>query len=440
MHLLPEQIQQSLRQNGIEQLNEMQLASMEAHRKADNIILYSATGTGKTFAYLLPLIERLQTDCDTVQAMIIVPARELAIQIETVFKSLHSGFKITCCYGGHSMTVERNNLQEHPAVLVGTPGRLAYHMRKGTVEGFRIPQIIIDEFDKSLEFGFLPDIEDIFRNLPKLRRRTFTSATELEEFPALCKFTDPTILNFTSKIKAVNLKIFTVTAIGNDKLDTLRKLLSSCSGERTLVFCNHREAVERVSELLGELQVHHARFHGGMEQYDREVSLVKFRNGSSNILITTDLASRGIDIPEIMNIVHYQLPVTADVHTHRNGRTARMHASGKAFYVLSEKGYLPDFIPGKFPEAKFAENIALPERPEWESLHIGLGKKDKVNKVDIAGFLYKQGGLEKDEVGQIDMFDFTAIAAVKRSKIDVLIRELKDERLKKKKIKLGIVR
>ncbi len=440
MHLLPEEIQQSLRINGIEQLNEMQLASMAAHRKADNIILYSATGTGKTFAFLLPLIERLQSDSDSVQALILVPARELAIQIETVFKSLRSGFKISCCYGGHSMQVERNNLQEHPAVLVGTPGRLAYHMRKGNVDTFRIPHVIIDEFDKSLEFGFLADIEDIFRHMPKVRKRTFTSATQLDDFPAVCKFTDPVVLDYTTGGKVVNLEIFTVRATGNDKLDSLRRLLSACSGERTIVFCNHREAVDRVSELLGELRIHPARYHGGMEQHDREISLVKFRNGSCNILVTTDLASRGIDIPEIMNIVHYQLPATADVHTHRNGRTARMHASGKAYYMLGEQGYLPDFIPGSFPEAKFPQTLPPPARPEWESLHIGLGKKDKVNKVDIVGFLYKQGALAKDELGQIDMFDFSAIAAVKATRIDQLIRDLKEERLKKKKVKLGIVR
>jgi superfamily II DNA/RNA helicase len=204
-----------------------------------------------------------------------------------------------------------------------------------------------------------------------------------------------------------------------------------------LVFCNHREAVDRISDLLWNRGIIHDIFHGGMEQEDRERSLLKFRNGTHQLLITTDLASRGLDIPEIEYIVHYQLPHNEEAFTHRNGRTARMHAKGTSYLILSEDEKL-DYLKGKQEVEELPEKLSLPEITPWATLYIAAGKKDKINKVDIVGLLLQKGELAKDELGLIEVLDNTSYAAVKRKQIEKVVNRLKGEKIKNKKVKIEV--
>jgi ATP-independent RNA helicase DbpA len=431
-------IKKALENLRITALNEMQHAALNAADKSDMILL-APTGSGKTLGFLLPILNLLDVDIPLVQVLIMVPSRELAIQIEQVFRTIGSGFKVSCCYGGHATKIEKNNLIQPPAVLIGTPGRIAYHLRNGNFKTEAIHTLILDEFDKALEFGFQTDMAAIIGQLEHLKKRILTSATKMEQIPAFTGVSNPTVIDFLSnKTNIPDLQLKAVMSPAADKLDTLFALICKIGSKATLVFCNHREAVDRISDLLWDRGIVHDVFHGGMEQDDRERALLKFRNGSHRLLITTDLASRGLDIPEIEYVIHYQLPHNEEAFTHRNGRTARMHAKGTSYLILTEDEKL-SYIPQ--PEIEgLPDKLKLPEPAPWVTLYIAAGKKDKINKVDIVGLLLQKGKLAKDELGLIEVLDHSSYAAVKRDKIEKLVQLIKAEKIKNKKIKIEISR
>jgi ATP-independent RNA helicase DbpA len=432
-------IKKALENLKITALNEMQNAALSADPKRD-LILLSPTGSGKTLGFLLPLLKTLDPDIHLVQVLILVPSRELALQIEQVFRTIGSGFKVNCCYGGHSTKIEKNNLSQPPAVLIGTPGRIGHHLRFGSFNPEAVHTLILDEFDKSLEFGFQTDMTGIIRQLEHLSKRILTSATRMKDIPDFTGVSNQIELDYlTNKTNTPDIKLKAVIAEAADKLDALFALICKIGNKATLVFCNHREAVDRISELLWDRGIIHDIFHGGMEQDDRERALLKFRNGSHRLLITTDLASRGLDIPEIEYIIHYQLPHNEEAFTHRNGRTARMHAKGTAYLILNEEEK-QDYLKQKPEIEELPEELTLPEITQWVTLYIAAGKKDKVNKVDIVGLLLKKGELPKDDLGLIEVLDNTSYAAVKRTKIEKLVQRIKGEKIKNKKVKIEISR
>ncbi len=429
-----------LKHFNIKELNEMQKVMLETISKPNDVVLISPTGSGKTLGFLLPIIQLLDADKDGVQVLIIVPSRELAIQIEQVFKQMSTSFKINCCYGGHSVRIEENNFQHPPAVLVGTPGRISHHLRCKNLNVDNVHTLILDEFDKSLEFGFKDEMEFIIEQCKHLKKRILTSATALEDIPKFVGIKHSIELNYTTEHKELksSLVIKSVRVEGDDKLEALMLLLGKIQAKSTIVFCNHRDAVNRISEQLELHGVGHGYYHGGLEQIDREKTLIKLRNGSINLLITTDLAARGLDIPEIEAVIHYQLPTTEDTMIHRNGRTARMSAQGTAYFLLDIGDHLPKFLDVTPIEESLPEKIVLPAPCEWKTLYIGAGKKDKINKMDIVGMLLQKGKLQKDELGKIEVLDHSAYAAVKANKIDKTLQLIKDEKIKNKKIKMEI--
>lgn len=424
----------------ITSLNDMQNEMLSAIHRPNDVVLISPTGSGKTIGFLLPILQLINTDTIGVQVLIIVPTRELAIQIEQVFKQMGTAHKVNCCYGGHAVYIEENNLKHPPAVLVGTPGRLAHHLRRKNLVLDDTSILILDEFDKSLEFGFKDEMEYIIQQCSNIKKRILTSATALNEIPDFVGINDCVELNYTAgQIESKStLSIKSVRVKGDDKLEALMLLLGHIKSQATLVFCNHRDAVNRISEQLTQNKVDHGFYHGAMEQIDRERTLIKFRNGSINILITTDLAARGLDIPEIETVIHYQLPATEDVMIHRNGRTARMHSDGTVYFLLDVDDYLPPFVEGTPEEEEFPTKLTLPKPCEWKTLYIGAGKKDKINKMDIVGMLMQKGQLQMDELGKIEVLDHTAYVAIKRSKIHKTLQLVKDEKIKNKKVKIEI--
>lgn len=422
----------------IASLNEMQQASIAAWKKGGDVVLLAPTGSGKTIGFLLPILNNLKPEVKGVQALVLVPSRELALQIETVFKQMATGFKVNCCYGGHPVRTERNNLEQPPAVLIGTPGRIAYHLRHENFDESTISTLILDEFDKALEFGFQEDMSYIIHKLLSLKQRLLTSATAMEEIPGFTGVSKPTEINFLKDVKVVpDLKLKKVLTTAEEKLDTLLKLICKIGNKNTLIFCNHRETVDRISDLLIDKDLAHDIFHGGMEQDERERALLKFRNGSIKILITTDLASRGLDIPEVQCIIHYQLPYTEDAFLHRNGRTARMNAKGTAYLIVADDEKYP-FLKADIETENLKGNFVLPGDSEWQTLYIAAGKKDKVNKIDIVGLLLKKGGLQKEDVGLIEVKDQSSYVAVKRNMINRILKSLANEKIKGKKVKIEV--
>ena len=426
----------------IKALNEMQLASLEAYKTHNDLILLSATGSGKTLAFLIPIVELLKTATTATKAIIIVPSRELAMQIEHVFKSMGLNLKVSCCYGGHKREIEENNLKQAPTLLIGTPGRLADHIRRGNITTDSIETLILDEFDKSLELGFQEEMSFIIGSLKGLKKRMLTSATQMEEIPAFVGLTNPEKLDFLSgnEDSDTGLAIQTIKSPDNDKLNTLFRLICMLGNRSTIVFCNHRESVERTSALLKEKDILNVFYHGAMEQQERDAALCKFRNGTSNFLITTDLAARGLDIANIRYIIHYHLPHTEEMFTHRNGRTARMEASGTAILILGPEEKLPAYIPADALEIELPDEANIPEKPKWSTLFIAAGKKDKVNKVDIVGFLSQKGELKKEDIGLIEVKDFFSFVAVKKIKANHTLHLIKDEKIKNKKVKIAVAK
>lgn len=426
----------------IDALNDMQRASLEAIEQHEDVILLSATGSGKTLAYLLPVIKEIDTDAKETKAIIIVPSRELALQIEQVFKTMRTGLKVTCCYGGHLRETEENNLKQPPALLIGTPGRLADHIRRGNITTGSITTLVLDEFDKSLELGFLEEMTFIIESLPSLKKRILTSATETVEIPAFIGLRSPKKLHFLSGENnvAARLAVQTLLSEEKDKLNTLFKLICYLGNRSMIVFCNHRVAVERTSELLSQKGITNEFYHGALEQQQRDSALCKFRNGSTNVLITTDLASRGLDIPNIRYIIHYHLPHTDEAFIHRNGRTARMDASGTAILILYPEEKIPGYITAPVEQIELPETFSLPQKPAWTTLFIAAGKKDKVNKIDIVGFLSNKGQLKKEDIGLIEVKDFFSFVAIRKSKAAPTLQLIKNEKIKNKKVKIEVAK
>ena len=420
-------------------LNDMQNAAVGAAKKGGDVVLLAPTGSGKTLAFLLPVLSELENlEKDRVQALILVPSRELALQIEQVFKQMGTGFKVNCCYGGHPIKTERNNFEQAPAVLIGTPGRIAYHLRHENFDESGVTMLVLDEFDKALEFGFKEDMSYIIGKLLSLKQRMLTSATAMEEIPDFTGVKKPVEIDFLKDVKvAPDLKLKKVLTTAADKLDTLFQLICKIGNKTTLIFCNHRETVDRISDLLIDKDLAHDIFHGGMEQDERERALLKFRNGSIKILITTDLASRGLDIPEVECIIHYQLPYTEDAFLHRNGRTARMNAKGTAYLVIADDEKYP-FLKSDIETENLKGSFTIPKDSDWQTLYIAAGKKDKVNKIDIVGLLLKKGGLQKEDVGLIEVKDQSSYVAIKRKMVPKVLSALSNERIKNKKVKIEV--
>ncbi len=423
---------------GFSSLNVIQKKMMEEGFLSEQVVLYSPTGTGKTVSYLLLILHYLNNETPGVQAMVIVPSRELALQIEQVFRQMNTGFKVNSCYGGHPLKTELNNFRESPAILIGTPGRIADHLRRESFNTDYLRSVVLDEFDKSLELGFNQEMQFIFGKLKNIKKRILTSATKNLEIPEYTGIKEPFLLDFLETEAQPDIVIKAIRSVGNDKAKLLRRLICHIGNEPSLVFCNHRDAVERISDLLNESDIAHDIFHGGLEQEERERALIKFRNGSLTLLITTDLASRGLDIPEIRNIIHYQLPSKENVFVHRNGRTARMKSNGTVWLVLSETEKLPVYLDEKPEFEELSEKVDLPNPSEWVTLYIGGGKKDKISKIDIVGLLIKQGGLAKEEIGLITVQDYSSFAAVKKELANETARNLKEHKLKGKKVKIEI--
>ena len=425
----------------IDALNEMQQASVEANKKNADVVLLSSTGSGKTIGFLLPILELLDMANKKTQALIVVPSRELAVQIEQVFKMMGTGFKVTSCYGGHKRETEENNLVQPPALIIGTPGRLCDHIRRGNITVDAIEVIVLDEFDKTLELGFLEEVSFIINSLKNLKKRILTSATETVEIPAFIGLTDPARLNYLSEgDEEQGLTIQCVVSPDKDKTDTLFKLICYLGNRSAIVFCNHRESVERTSALLTKSGIVNEFYHGALEQQERDSALCKFRNGTVNVLVTTDLASRGLDIPNIRYIIHYHLPHSEEIFIHRNGRTARMDASGTAILILSEEEKLPPYISKDVEQIHLPDTVSLPEKPKWATLFIAAGKKDKVNKVDIVGFLSNKGQLKQEDIGLIEVKDFFSFVAIRKLKMGEVLQLIKNEKIKNKKVKIEIAK
>ncbi len=418
----------------ITQLNDMQQATAEAiARGKGDVIVLSPTGSGKTLAYLLPLIQLTDTTNNEVQALVITPGRELALQSDGVLKAATTALRSTCCYGGRPTMDEHRIIRKlQPQIIFGTPGRLNDHLDKDNFSRYGIRYVVIDEFDKCLEMGFQKEMAKLLGSLPGLRRRFLLSATEAEEIPDFVNMRGVTRVDFLDHEEETSsrIAIHEVKSPQKDKLATLDQLLRSFGQQSSIVFLNFRESVERTAEYLSQQGFTVSLFHGALQQKEREDALYRFTNGSANVLVATNLASRGLDIPDIENIVHYHLPLSQDDYIHRIGRTARWEAQGRAFFLIGPEEHIPEYIDNPIEPYGIPEQLPPPAPPRMSTLYIGKGKKDKISKGDIVGFLCKKGGLEPSEIGKIDVKEHYAYCAIRRERMQEVIQNVRGEKIK----------
>jgi len=401
-----------------------------------NTVLLSPTGTGKTVAFLLPTIGALDPECTEVQLLILVPSRELAIQIEQVIRQMGSGYKANAIYGGRPISKDKIDLAHTPSIIIGTPGRVADHLRRETFVTSSIKTLVLDEFDKSLEVGFEIQMREILEHLQVLEKRILTSATQNIEIPSFVGVENEVTIDYLNT-KTNSLAIEIVNSKEKNKLQALVDLLYHIGNEPGIIFCNFKNTINYVSDFLKQQHIPHGHFYGAMEQIERERALIKFRNGTHQIIIATDLAARGLDIPELNFIIHYQLPLKPEEFTHRNGRTARMNAQGTAYVLKWTSEQLPDFISSK-------NILKLQDKqttifPKWVTLYISGGRKDKISKGDIAGLFFKQGGLKSDELGVIELKQDCAFVAIPKERAISVIEKTTNTRLKKKKVRITLL-
>lgn len=419
---------------GISELNDMQKEATQAVLRTNNdVVILSPTGSGKTLAYLLPLVQLIDASVPTVQAVVIVPGRELALQSATVLKDMGCGLRACACYGGRAAMDEHRVLRQvQPHIVFATPGRLLDHIEKENILTTEIRYLVIDEFDKCLEMGFLNEMNAIINKLSNVQRRILISATDAESIPHFVNMGKTTRMDYLIEEEQVSdrVNVYQVISPVKDKLETLRNLLCELGEESSIVFLNYRESVERVADYLQEQGFTLSYFHGGLEQRQREDALYKFSNASANVLVSTDLASRGLDIPSINNIIHYHLPESEQGYIHRVGRTARWDKLGRTFFILNQEESIPDYIDAEPTLHTIPANLPAPPKPRMVTLYIGKGKKDKLSKGDIVGFLCKKGGLKGTEIGRISVEDRFTYVAIDRAQLRSVLRNVQGEKIK----------
>lgn len=418
-------------------IDELSLMQQEASRlilggQADVVIL-SPTGSGKTLAYLLPLIQKIEVSRDELQAVVIVPNRELALQSSSILKALSTSVRSYACYGGRPAMDEHKQLKQiQPQIIFATPGRLNDHLSKGNIVTNSTQYVVIDEFDKCLEMGFQDEMKEVLAQLHAIKQRILLSATDADSIPEFVNVNRLQRLDYLDENNTTKqIQIFAVSSPDKDKLETLSKLLLTFDNQSSIVFVNYRDSAERIHEYLQEHRFSSTVFHGGLDQKQREASLYQFSNGSVNILVSTDLASRGLDIPDVSNIVHYHLPEHEDGYIHRIGRTARWDKKGKSFLIIGPTESIPEFITSDITNFDFPEQLPpIPMEPKMATLYIGKGKKNKISKMDVVGFLCKKCGLKSTEIGRIDVKDYYVYVAVVRNKLQQVLQLSKGEKIK----------
>lgn len=416
------------------QLNPMQEETMHAvlHGNKDVVVL-SPTGSGKTLAYLMPLVQLIDPKVDEPQLVVVTPGRELALQSTEVLKSMGTGLRTMACYGGRAAMDEHRVMNKVlPQVIFGTPGRLNDHLDKGNFSAEHVKYLVIDEFDKCLEMGFQDEMGRLIASLPYLERHFLLSATEAEEIPRFVHMGRVETIDYRMDEEQVpeRIRIYQVKSPQKDKLETLAQLLLSLGDESSIVFLNYRDSVERTNEFLRSRGFATSAFHGGLEQHEREDALYKFSNGSANIFVSTDLGARGLDIPDIDNIIHYHLPECEDSYIHRVGRTARWEATGKAFFLLGPSEDIPSYVDAEVEDYEIPSDLPAPAKPRMATIYIGKGKKDKISKGDIVGYLCKIGQLQYSEIGKIDVKDRYAYVAVSRTKLKQVLKLTAGQKIK----------
>lgn len=411
---------------GFKALNAMQLDAIKRASTGKDITIVAPTGSGKTVAFLLPLWQKSGV------RLVLSPTRELAMQTADVWRRLKTGVPCEVLVGGHDLRTEQTRLQALNSpeyLLVATPGRLKDHTERGNVDLAKVQTLVIDEYDKCLELGFEAEMKWLESRMTGVRQRILTSATGETE--------DGQKITEADKTADGKLDLWQVKSPVNDKLQTLKELLITTLGNdsesQAIVFVNYREAAERVAHWLEAEGITVALYHGALEQEHREKALIRLRGCAVRVMVSTDLAARGLDIPSVAHIIHYHLPQNEEAWVHRNGRTARAGASGNAYIILGPDELMPEFVSQKLPFFKVTNKQSKIEDAPFVTVYIGRGKKEKISKGDVVGFFTKNAGITGADLGRIDVQEHASYVAMRREVADRALTKVKGLKIKGEK-------
>ncbi len=450
---LSPQLLEVIEELGFTAMTPIQEKSIPLLLKGVDLIGQSKTGSGKTAAFAIPILQKIYVPKRVTQAMVLCPTRELCAQVAREIRKLgrkYNDLQVLTVSGGEPARPQLEAIERGVHILVGTPGRLLDLISRGSLDLSHLETLVLDEADRMLDMGFEQDMRQIIEETPGTRQTVFFSAT----FP-------PTIGNLSNRYQQkpqhvrieeaveteAKMKHLVFHAESDEKPQVLSRLLKTVSGS-VLVFCNMKSSVNELVEMLTQQHIACAALHGDLEQRDRDRVLAMFRNGSVRVLVGSDVAARGLDIKDLDMVVNYDVPHEADVYTHRTGRTARAGQSGLAVSLgsVSERSRLREF------EATNGINIekgdfhmfkpAKTESPagSMQTLYISGGRKDKLRPGDILGALTGEaGGLESEQIGKIEIHDNFAYVAISSKVAVSAANRLKNGKIKGRKFLVRLI-
>ena len=435
-----EKVLEHLNINALTPIQEQVLAQWTAQH---DVIGLSPTGSGKTLAFTLPTLQHIEVATFKTQFLVLCPTRELANQVaEQIRKAgqLIANMHVLCLIGGEPMGPQIQGLKGACHVIVGTPGRVREHIEKRRLDLALVHTRVLDEADRMLEMGMIDDVDFILQHTAKQCRTGFFSATFAEHIQSLCQrwlHSPITVDVRDTRALQPDISQQIYLAEGKQKANGLCALLTEEQAERTIIFVQTKKGTHSLFELLKEKGFSAITLHGDLEQYQRERALAKFKMGAANILVATDVAARGLDLPNVDLVISYDLSENADTHKHRIGRTGRAGASGKAIMLVSKqeldtaKGRLNDSDlpkPSGIEHLRFHSNRIL--KADFQTIEIRAGKKDKLRKGDIVGALIKEAGIPGDDLGDIVLNAKNTFIAVKLRSVKRALQQFREGKIK----------
>ena len=426
----------------------IQKAALPHILNGEDVIAEAKTGSGKTAAFGIGLLHNLDVKKFRVQSLVLCPTRELADQVAKELRRLarfKHNIKILMLTGGESFGKQLGSLEHQAHIIVGTPGRVLKHLNKESLSLENLNTLVLDEADRMLDMGFIEEIESVLAFVPAKRQTLLFSATYNDEIRQISKKLQNDAKEIKTTTQEVANEIVEEFYASNDKLDTIIKILSNYKPKNVIIFTNTKLEAKELADNLQKNKIDALAIHGDLEQYERNDVLVQFSNGSTPILVATDVAARGLDIKELSMVVNYDLPHTDETYTHRIGRTGRAGAKGIAItlYGQYEAEKVQEYKEDenrKFVEANALKiEVDFEMKPEFITLVIEGGKKDKLRAGDILGALTGDAGLKGSSIGKIDIYDRQAYVAIESKLISVAEKSLKNGKIKNKKFSVWVL-
>ncbi len=438
---ISEDFKNNLQSLGFTTLTPIQELSLNSSLLGKDLIARAKTGSGKTVAFSLPIVEKLRVKEFKIQALLLAPTRELANQIaqnlRLLFRHIHNVKILTLC-GGVPFKPQVVSLSHQAHIVVGTPGRVLKHLNEKNLNLDFVETFVLDEADKMLDMGFFEDIEKVASFLPKKRQTMLFSATYTDDIKNLASniLDNPLFIEVENEEKNIIKQEFYALE-DSQKAQNIKKLIRSFEAKSTIIFCNQKITCEDLADTLHDDGLDVLTMHSDLEQKQRDETLILFSNQTYPILIASDVASRGLDIDDVDLVINYDLALNSKIHTHRIGRTARAGKGGVAisFFTNDEEQRANEFK-DIFKDIEFKDAKTIRDNANFEidlglrAIFINGGKKHKLRKMDILGSLTAGIGLEKDDIGKIDILDFCSYVVIKKEKINFVL-----DRLNKTKIK-----